>query len=103
MRISSKPDDPGYGQYLACEASGRWPLIFVDGIKQTDVTTADQDKSFVIRAVTDASGNFVIDETGERVKYETLFGQIEYRWPEAQKKSRPGLEALGGSHGVVSE
>ena len=71
MRISSDPNDPGYRQYLACEETGRWPLIFLDGIKMMDVLTADSDKGFLTRAVVDNGGIIAVDETGE----------IEYQWP----------------------
>ena len=81
MRISSNSSDPGYLQYLVCEKTGRWPLIFLDGVKVMDVLTADSDKGFLIRAVTDDVGNVVLDETGEVIKRETLTGRIEYRWP----------------------
>jgi hypothetical protein len=106
MRISSNPnDDIGYKQYCQMLTDlGTTIEIYLDGVRQDHVVTADEELGMIIRYVQD-SGNFVLLSSGE-VDTETLSGKVEIRVKQrATELNTPhimiDIETLGiapGSH-----
>lgn len=57
MRRSSVEGDAGYAPWHHERAMGCYHRVFLDGIEQAKVTTADESDGFVVRAVLDDEGH----------------------------------------------
>lgn len=61
MRISADRADPGYANFEASMAAEKKPIIYLDGVKQEDVITADTDQGFIVVLGTDDAGGILRD------------------------------------------
>lgn len=57
-RFSSDRHDPGYANFLA---AGKVITVFIDGVKQHLVITADEDEGFIVRYALGADGKAMTD------------------------------------------
>lgn len=71
MRISADTNDSGYTHDCMHDVE-----IYLDGVMQNNVVTADEDQGFILRASEDKGGLIVKD--GYFVE-ETLTGRVEIR------------------------
>lgn len=95
MRISIEPTDPGYAYWQECEERGKLARVYCNGVQVNAVITVDTDEGFILRDVTDADGNPVTDETGDAFKRETLRGDIEIKFIDAEvSASRAANESV---------
>ena len=60
MRISTDETDPGYQTWADLMCQGAKVEVFLDGIKQNEVDTADDVQGYVRRAQVDAWGEYVL-------------------------------------------
>lgn len=74
-RYSLNVDDPGYPAYLEARAMGLTVHCFLDGVKVSQVTVADEEAGIIVRAAKDAQGNLVVE--GDQIKHETLHGRVK--------------------------
>lgn len=54
MRVSAIPGEPGYRGFFPCH-------VYLEGVEMTWVISADEETGEIVRHVTDAEGNIVID------------------------------------------
>lgn len=77
MRVSVKTDDPGNTAYADLLCEGRTVHIFLDGVEQRDVITADEEAGTVERFVLDADGHAQLDPLKEGEAWiETVTGTV---------------------------
>ena len=79
MRLSVDPKDPGYSAD-AINAGVR-----IDGVEQSRVITADEEKGEAIRFVANPEGGVMIDPADStRFLTETIRGKVEIYWPRPE-------------------
>ena len=85
-RLSSDQTDPGYLPYLKLIADYDYPIIYLDGVEQNDVTTVDAMEGWVRRAIKTDNNHYVIDHIKNVVMEEVVYGNItiSYGLPKAQ-------------------
>lgn len=74
IRISRDPADSGYRAYCEAFGDGKKIRVFLNGVEQRYVETADEREGFVLRAVTTDRGNLAHD--GHDVLTETVHGDV---------------------------
>jgi hypothetical protein len=76
MRVSCNPDDPGY-------VASPWGVkVFLDGVEQRKVITADEEEGTVLRYVLDAQGGAQLDpKNPEEAWRETVRGSVRIEFP----------------------
>ncbi|PZU87344.1 MAG: hypothetical protein DI527_18895 [Chelatococcus sp.] len=67
--------DPGERAYGILRSEGLTPTVWLDGVDQKLVVTADVEAGFVRRLVTGPSGNIATDAAGD-VLEEDVFGKV---------------------------
>lgn len=78
MRISADKGDPGYTAYAT--APNRTKIeVYLDGVLQKHVVTADTDEGWLLRLKEDDKGNLFIDHTTNRIAAERCTGKVEIR------------------------
>lgn len=78
MRVSVDTFDPGYcGQIPGLQ-------IFLNGIKQNGVVTADDSLGVIVRYKRDSQGKYELDKIACEVLKETLWGEVKFIQPESQ-------------------
>ena len=94
MRVSIDRDDPGYEAYSNIVTRGNIIRVFLDGVEQHHVLTADEEAGSVLRHVLDASGNAQADPSNpEDVWIETVTGNVQVT------HELPADTAKGNQHG----
>lgn len=73
MRISTRPDDPGYGAYLR----GSGAEVFLDGVEIGRCLTADDQLGLVVVYKVHPDGSLCIDRKTNEVLTETLYGKVK--------------------------
>lgn len=68
MRISVLADDPGYVDMPMY-------VVYLEGVRQTYVFTADEEEGFIRRAVLDARGDPIFGGDGEFAT-EDVYGEV---------------------------
>ncbi len=75
-RISTVKGDPGERFYGELRGAGKRPVIYLDGVEQTAVVTADEDLGMVRRHVSAGGKQLAYnDATGEFI-FEDVFGHV---------------------------
>jgi hypothetical protein len=74
MRISIEKDDPGYRLFCMRRGDNLRPIVFLDGVQQNWVITADTIEGLVKRTVITAAGNIAHD--GIDFLTESVFGKV---------------------------
>lgn len=76
MRLSVHKDDEGYLPYLQMLHRMRKPIVMLDGVEQSEVITADEERGEVLRHKTDERGNVIIAAGGHELETELLQGEV---------------------------
>ncbi len=77
MRVSADPQDPGYSPGL----TGRGVKVFLDGVEQHQVVTADDELGLVVMYDVDENGQVKMD--GEMVRRINAQGTVRIELPYA--------------------
>ena len=82
MRVSTDPNDPGFGNWATRSCAGF--EVWLDGAKQAHAITACEETGTVIRCLLDERGKPIAE--GESTKVETVRGVVTIKrveWPIA--------------------
>ena len=74
MRVSTDMEDIGFRAETDIENRGAILAIYLDGVKQEYVVTADSDEGIIIRLKRYPDGAFVV--SGDEIVRETLNGDV---------------------------
>ncbi len=77
MRISCEQGDAGFDQWALAQAFGARVIVFLDGVEQANVLTADGDEGWLRRAVLTPFGQMQTDDSGERLLTEVAKGAVK--------------------------
>ena len=73
MRISIDCEDPGFATWAA---SAKPVRVYLGGVEISKVITADEERRFVVRHVTDERGNVVLNRARTETMRETVYGDV---------------------------
>jgi hypothetical protein len=73
-RVSTEEGDAGYVPYGHLMADGRWPTVYLDGVKQDGCLTADSNVGMIKRYVQTEHGNYAA--VGNKLLTETVYGRV---------------------------
>lgn len=76
MRASCRANDPGFSTWV----KHRPLTIFLDGVEQTEVVTADDVEGIVVKLRRDERGEYVLNAKRDAVETEELRGRVEIRF-----------------------
>jgi hypothetical protein len=81
VRLSADENDPGYAAWMAIP--NRFEVtIFLDGVEQRSVVTADDEDGFVVKSKLDAQGNVQVNpEKPDEIWMEMLHGAVRIEVP----------------------
>jgi hypothetical protein len=79
MRISVDERDAGYPEYKNSVHQGKTVRVFLDGLEQKQVITADSCDGFIVAIELDERGNFVWDRKTGVIAEKRLCGQVDIR------------------------
>lgn len=79
MRLSANPGDPGYRAYQSLGKRKHLVRVFVDGIEQHYVVTADTKRSCVTVFQRDENGRFSINRKRGTARMTRIAGSVEIR------------------------
>lgn len=81
MRLSADENDPGYAAWIAIP--NKYDVtVFLDGVEQRHVVTADDMEGTVYKAVPDAEGNVQVSPTNSgEIWMETVMGDVRIEVP----------------------
>lgn len=96
MRLSSHEDDPGYLAWRALRDAGRAQAIVVllNGIEQTHVEMADEERGIVRKCCLDERGGIFC--IGDEIAKETLYGNVQIVLSDCKSGSEIG--PISASH-----
>ncbi|WP_347883230.1 hypothetical protein [Pseudomonas aestiva] len=77
MRVSVDQHDPGYSPGLI----GRGVKVFLDGVEQRQVVTADDELGLIVMYDLDEQGNVKVE--GDEVVWVTVHGAVKIELPYA--------------------
>jgi len=77
LRISVDQADPGYQKFRDLQATGA-PIarVFVDGVLQHYVITADEDMGYVVKSRRDDEGTVMVDWERDEFLTEKVWGSV---------------------------
>jgi gamma-glutamylcysteine synthetase len=94
MRVSSRPDDPGY---TPCFHQFR---IFIAGTERSNVETADDSKRYAVQLARDEWGKPVLDKNGWQIRQE-YYGDVRIE-RQACDEQEDELGAIGAAiYGMI--
>jgi hypothetical protein len=76
MRMSCDTSDPGYRAFIEAGGHGGKVVVYLDDVEQTECITADEEEGFVLRHVTDAAGDIVLNEARTETLKERATGKV---------------------------
>jgi hypothetical protein len=76
MRLSCDATDPGHKEWLRLGSPAGRTLVFVDGVQQRRVITADEEAGFVEKFSTNENGHMRVDYAKNEAIRETMRGVV---------------------------
>lgn len=100
-RVSTIPGDLGERLFAECRGDGRIINVFLDGVEQMDVITADEALGMIRRTVRSEAGNMAIDAKGNLL-LEDVYGNVRLDISEPLRET-PGCRQFSGHKGAEAE
>lgn len=82
MRISIRPTDSGYSNYVVARAHGRRASVKLNGELQTCAVTADSDCGMVVRLAKGANGEMTYDADRQCIADEVVHGKVDIEFAD---------------------
>lgn len=83
MRVSIRPNDSGYRNWVQLASMGKRIIVKLDGEQQTLCITADDEAGVIVRHVKDNDGNLIFDKDRQAFEDEVRHGRVEIEVSDA--------------------